>query len=150
MRASTNRNARMAIANRTRCSAIFFFSNLKSAFPCFRTRDPWKQIPQPLVAVKFWHPTRLFLSSSRNTRLGSSAYVCAHHAREYAHTHTRARALQRNRHARTWNLNLRCLNRFMEKGNFLVYDAYEDYNGVCKLFGEFFFFFFNVIVSTIF
>lgn len=33
----------------------------------------------------------------------------------------------------------------MEKGNFLVYDAYENYNGVCKLFGEFFFFLCNCI-----
>lgn len=90
----------------------FFFSNLKSAFPCFRTRDPWKQTPQhSSCRRKILTSDQAFsfvVRVTRDERSDRACLVCAHHA-----THTRA--LQRNRHARTWNPNSRCLNRFMEK-----------------------------------
>lgn len=119
----------------------FFFSNLKSAFPCFRTRDPWKQTPQhSSCRRKILTSDQAFsfvVRVTRDERSDRACLVCAHHA-----THTRA--LQRNRHARTWNPNSRCLNRFMEKR---VIFWCTMLTRIIMVF--FFFFFFNVIVSMI-
>lgn len=137
VRALTNRIARMAIANRTRRSATFF-SDLKSAFPCFRTRDPWiprKQTSQASVVAQIWHPTwfsfpslspcntRLWLQTCEYVRAYGCVCVCIYTLTS-EHIHMRCRATGTWEH-QIWVYTFK--NAFMEKRNFLIYDDYRHY-----------------------
>lgn len=64
----------------------FFFSNLKSAFPCFRTRDPWKQTPPASCRRKILTSDQAFSFVVRVTRDSDRACrVCTSRSRVCIH-----------------------------------------------------------------